>query len=696
MQTSFRKWLSPLLVGLFLFSSLPPLQAQTTQVQATPRKLALIVGIDKYPKLEAKSQLQGAVNDTVLMSELLIRKYGFKPEDVHILRDAQATRKNILESFEKYLIKEAKPGDIVVFHFSGHGGQVTDVDGDETNDQKDETIVPVDSPLIGDKTKDITDDTMNLLVRALKTENVTVTFDSCHSGSGLRGNGELSRALPNLGERGPAQDELAYNRGIAIRFLGNQLASSNKKGDAKDFGKDFKGVFFAAAQADQSAGDTHFGTSVYGNFTYHLTRALWQARPGTSFQEIASRIRNPILSQKDIYQIPSLETTNPELANQPFFFVPDAQLGASAVALESSKSGKQTKVWLGGLGVEGERGSKFNIIDQQGQKIGEAELTAKSVKQPLDGQIKILSGQVVPGSLLKEVSYIQRTEPVLTVAIAPTELVNQAKTLTKNRPWLRWIARGQEQSDLYLERNDGKFNLQWPGGSPIEVTDLDKAKDLKGALDKLIPKMRGLLARQALQKTIAHATVDEQNAYTITGLVYPPSTVQTGVDLAPNENKSKPLKEGDVRKPGEVVAWKVTSHFNERLFVNTMVINTDGEINMIDEVTLESKSSEFVGVSIVGNGIGEVLIVISAQSQKAILDETLANIRGRNKGKAAVTSPFVVAKMLFDSENTTPTLVRGNNGNGKSDFKTFSSQQVELTISPDYLRVEPQQFRVQD
>jgi hypothetical protein len=173
MQTSFRKWLSPLLVGLFLFSSLPPLQAQTTQVQATPRKLALIVGIDKYPKLEAKSQLQGAVNDTVLMSELLIRKYGFKPEDVHILRDAQATRKNILESFEKYLIKEAKPGDIVVFHFSGHGGQVTDVDGDETNDQKDETIVPVDSPLIGDKTKDITDDTMNLLVRALKTENVT-------------------------------------------------------------------------------------------------------------------------------------------------------------------------------------------------------------------------------------------------------------------------------------------------------------------------------------------------------------------------------------------------------------------------------------------------------------------------------------------------------------------------------------------
>lgn len=694
MQRFFRKCLSPLLVGLFLFSSLPPLQAQTNQVQAAPRKLALIVGIDNYknPKIQ---KLSGAVNDTALMSELLIRKYGFRPEDVHILRDAQATRKNILESFEKYLIKEAKPGNIVVFHFSGHGGQVKDVDGDETDDHLDETIVPVDSPLIGDKTKDITDDTMNLLVKALKTDNITVIFDSCHSGSGLRGNGERGRALPNLGERGSAQDELAFNRGIAIKYLGNQLASSNKTSDAKQFGKDFKGVFFAAAQADQSAGDTPFGTSTYGNFTYHLTRALWQARPGTSFQQIASRILNPISSQKGTSQVPNLETSNPELANQPFFFVPDAQLGASAIALESSKSGEQTKVWLGGLGVEGEKGSKFNIIDQQGQKVGEAELTAKSVKQPLDGQIKILSGQVVPGSLLKEVSYTQCTEPVLTVAIAPTELVNQAKTLTKKRPWLRWIARGQEQSDLYLERNAGKFSLQWPGGSPIEVTDLDKAKDLAGALDKLIPKMRGLLARQALQKTIAHATADEQAAYTITRRVYPPGAVKEQEDLATNKEKSQLFQDGDLRKAGEIVAWEITSLSNEKLFVNAMLISIDGDISTLDEIIVQPKGSEYVAGTVQkGNGTGEVLLVISRQSQKALLDETLANIRGKGDRKAKVTSPFVAGKMLLDSQSTTQTTIRGENGNGKSDFNIFSSQQTTITVTSDYLRVEPQSFRV--
>jgi hypothetical protein len=40
------------------------------------------------------------------------------------------TKANILKAYRK-LIKRAQPGDAVFCHFSGHGGQVKDKDGDE-------------------------------------------------------------------------------------------------------------------------------------------------------------------------------------------------------------------------------------------------------------------------------------------------------------------------------------------------------------------------------------------------------------------------------------------------------------------------------------------------------------------------------------------------------------------------------------
>ena len=53
------------------------------------------------------------------------------------MTDKQATRQGILTTFEEHLIKQAKPGDVVVFHFSGHGSQVEDRDRDSANYRQD-------------------------------------------------------------------------------------------------------------------------------------------------------------------------------------------------------------------------------------------------------------------------------------------------------------------------------------------------------------------------------------------------------------------------------------------------------------------------------------------------------------------------------------------------------------------------------
>lgn len=94
--------------------------------QDTPRKLALLVGINQYPNSKRFENLEGCVTDVNLQQELLIYRFGFNPDDILTLTsdqtpDKQPTRKNILAAFEEHLIKQAKPGDIVVFHFSGRG-----------------------------------------------------------------------------------------------------------------------------------------------------------------------------------------------------------------------------------------------------------------------------------------------------------------------------------------------------------------------------------------------------------------------------------------------------------------------------------------------------------------------------------------------------------------------------------------------
>ena len=55
---------------------------------------------------------------------------------------ARPTRQNIIRAMH-WLVQGARPNDSLFLHYSGHGGQTEDLDGDE-EDGLDETILPVD------------------------------------------------------------------------------------------------------------------------------------------------------------------------------------------------------------------------------------------------------------------------------------------------------------------------------------------------------------------------------------------------------------------------------------------------------------------------------------------------------------------------------------------------------------------------
>jgi len=58
--------------------------------------------------------------------------------------DAEATRANLEYAITQWLPSVSEPGDTVIITFSGHGGQITDDNGDEQGDQMDEVICPHD------------------------------------------------------------------------------------------------------------------------------------------------------------------------------------------------------------------------------------------------------------------------------------------------------------------------------------------------------------------------------------------------------------------------------------------------------------------------------------------------------------------------------------------------------------------------
>ncbi len=145
---------------------------------------ALIIGINAYTAdAKGNGPLEGCRTDAQNMHQLIQEIWGYRPSQIKVLLDREATRQAILTAFDDWLVRGSQSGDRVLFYYSGHGAFVQDDNGDE-DDGRDEVFCPVDS--IPDSTKTIRDDEINARLRKLSGRQVVVITDSCHSGTATR------------------------------------------------------------------------------------------------------------------------------------------------------------------------------------------------------------------------------------------------------------------------------------------------------------------------------------------------------------------------------------------------------------------------------------------------------------------------------------------------------------------------------
>lgn len=149
---------------------------------------ALLVGIDDYPAPVPK--LNGCVNDVEAMAALLTERVKGSGDALHslMLKDGDATRDAVIDGFRTHLSR-AQSGDVVFFHYSGHGSQETAPEEfwDIEPDHLDETLVLYDSRMPGKW--DLADKELAALLAEITqahSPHVLVVLDCCHSGSGTR------------------------------------------------------------------------------------------------------------------------------------------------------------------------------------------------------------------------------------------------------------------------------------------------------------------------------------------------------------------------------------------------------------------------------------------------------------------------------------------------------------------------------
>ena len=150
---------------------------------------ALLIGVGKY-RLSG-IDLPGIDRDIAAMRRMA-RRLGFKPGQIKTLENQQATRSAIRQAMREWLIEGVTPEDRVLFHFSGHGSQIPDLDGDE-GDGVDEVLMTYDAGFERQRlVRTFEDDEFGRLLARIPARTVLIFIDACHSGTATKGYKSLS------------------------------------------------------------------------------------------------------------------------------------------------------------------------------------------------------------------------------------------------------------------------------------------------------------------------------------------------------------------------------------------------------------------------------------------------------------------------------------------------------------------------
>ena len=291
---------------------------------AAQTKHAFVIAISDYPQIPGRENWTklSSKNDYDLVMEMLKRQE-FQQSNIISLLDKEATVENIENAFEK-LIATSNSGDIVYFHFSGHGQQVADVKPTKNfkskflkpdeRDGYDEALVTYNAPLKFENDYQyqdhFVDDQMNYYMNRLRKKiggngQVIAVFDCCHSGSATRGEQTMVvRGSNIICAPTDYRPETTSEKDSSLAFDADFDYSNSS-----DMGK--LTAFFGCKsdQVDREIKDEKTNKG-YGSLTYYFIKAMEELGPNSSYNNLFSKINEQMVLGFQNQQQPEVEGDN--------------------------------------------------------------------------------------------------------------------------------------------------------------------------------------------------------------------------------------------------------------------------------------------------------------------------------------------------------------------------------------------------
>lgn len=455
------EWRGSRLAGLILLlcaasiaRALPP----EVPAQASPEGMgrALLIGIDAYASRELPD-LRGAGNDIELVANLLTTRFGFR--DVRMLRDAEATRSGIEQAFAG-LARDAGPRDVVLVHYSGHGAQVADRNGDEA-DRLDETLVPHDGRMPG--VRDIVDDELQAWLSRIRSRRLIVVLDSCHSGTATR------HSNPHL---------VARNASIDTRSALYDIVPTPATASV-ELEQDRSLIVFSAAAADEPALGGLIDGSYFGLFTRALVRAVSQSDPSMTARETLERASQ---HYRDIVAKLGARAATPQLEgvaqhlDEPLFGKLGASLAARLPYADVKVQGHAIRI-VRGLALGGAVGSRWAVFGSGDGEFAPGTAVAQARVHAIVGDDSLLTMEwLEPGTARSALDgaraiaitpSLEETIPVR-VEAEPERRRGIVSLLRERLPDVRIVGTTQFARYVIVERLDDFLLLDASGNHVLE------------------------------------------------------------------------------------------------------------------------------------------------------------------------------------------------------------------------------------
>ncbi len=264
-------------------------------------KRAVLIGINRYQIPGA--DLRGCVNDVKNLSSVLTRFYGFPKGNITVVTDYRATKK-AMEAAIQRLVAKTRRGDVLLLHYSGHGSNVPDNNGDEA-DNRDEILCPTNL----DWHDPFRDDWLRTEFDKLPAGvSLTVLMDCCHSGTNTRA---LPRPdAPRIERFLPCPlDLMASESGRALRgeVRGSLHRGTRGRGRKRDVvDADIPEILITGCRDTQTSADAYLGGSYNGALTYNLCAVLKEAKGKITYRDLHRRTLQK-LRRGRFEQVPQLE-----------------------------------------------------------------------------------------------------------------------------------------------------------------------------------------------------------------------------------------------------------------------------------------------------------------------------------------------------------------------------------------------------